>query len=161
MYISYRREHNDVVIVALIADRCGPARYLITRSDFSPIKWVTVKLVRPRAGTVYAYGSAYVWQFNMVPCVETYRSKCGRQRGGDATVKRCRNDRCWNPGTRRRPHEFRPATKLFVENVKILSTVFCKSRKANVRLLIVNLAIHSVKYATLSREGSQFIIVFF
>lgn len=35
-----------------------------------------------------------------------------------------------------------------------------KSWKTNVRLLIGNLAVHPVKYVSLSRKGSKFIIAF-
>jgi len=38
-YVYQLPARNDVVIVRLTADRCGPAmRYPITRSDFPPIK---------------------------------------------------------------------------------------------------------------------------
>lgn len=73
---------------SLIIERCGPARYHITRFDFSPIKWMTVKLVRLRARrytTAYMFGSL-IWYLAFDLPV----------RIGDATIKWHRNCRHWN-----------------------------------------------------------------
>lgn len=88
MYISCQREYNDVVIVALIADHRALWSRAIPYNDFSPIKWMTVKLVRSRARryTIAYTFDSLIW----------YLAFDLPARIGDATVKRYRNCRYWN-----------------------------------------------------------------